>query len=142
VTTFGWRISILMAGLSLVLAALVPQDTSLQPDVNALKKSVVRIRNTRHAEVGTGIIVKINQDGVYIVTASHVVKGDATPSLPVHAAARPFTGRGARHARGRCEGLNETGAGFIVKDYDHAGMCRNRSTRCSRRTESTRLSFW
>lgn len=78
-STLGWRISILTAVLS--LAVLLPQGASTQPDVNALKKGVVRIRNTRHEEVGTGIIVKVTRDGVYVVTAAHVVRGDANPEV-------------------------------------------------------------
>lgn len=49
--------------------------TSAQ-NITELKSGVVRIVNTRTAEVGAGFIVKVDGSEAYIITASHVVKGD------------------------------------------------------------------
>ena len=42
---------------------------------------MVRVRNTKFGDVGTGIIVKISRGEAYIVTAAHVVRGDARPEV-------------------------------------------------------------
>jgi hypothetical protein len=52
-------------------------------DINTLKTGVVRIENSRLNEVGTGFIVKVDGNQVYIVTAAHVVKGDQHPIIYV-----------------------------------------------------------
>src|SRR5437764_13307707 len=49
--------------------------------VNSLKSAVVRIRNTRSGEVGTGFIIKIDNNLIYVVTASHVVSGNNNPDV-------------------------------------------------------------
>jgi V8-like Glu-specific endopeptidase len=59
---------------------LMPMCASAQ-DMNRLKSAVVRIRNTRDGEVGTGFIVKVDKNLIYIVTASHVVKGSENPEV-------------------------------------------------------------
>jgi S1-C subfamily serine protease len=49
-----------------------------QTIIESLKKSVVKIKVTTFEEkqkVGTGFIVRLEQDAVYIVTAAHVVEG-------------------------------------------------------------------
>jgi hypothetical protein len=50
-------------------------------DVNNLKSAVVKIRNTKNGEAGTGFIVKIDNDLIYIVTSSHVVRGNENPEV-------------------------------------------------------------
>lgn len=53
-------------------------------DTEYLKKGVVRITATSPGEnpkVGTGFIVQLEPDVVYIVTAAHVVSGDAHPRV-------------------------------------------------------------
>ena len=60
---------------------LAPNSLHAQ-DIEAIKSGVVRIRNTKHTdEQGTGFIVKIERDQVYIVTAAHIVRGDSTPDI-------------------------------------------------------------
>lgn len=76
----GWRGSLLALALSLA-AFVSPQTDSPRPDMNALKKGVVRVRNTRFGDVGTGIIIKINREEAYVITAGHVVRGDANPEI-------------------------------------------------------------
>lgn len=64
----------------LVLATAVP---SAAQSIEDLKKGVVKI--TAQAEgktkVGTGFIVRLEEDAVYIVTAAHVVEGDPQPKV-------------------------------------------------------------
>jgi hypothetical protein len=80
VTAVGWRGPLMALALSLMFFA-ASQTGSPRPDIGALKKGVVRIRNTRFGDVGAGIIIKLNRDEAYIVTASHVVRGDANPEV-------------------------------------------------------------
>jgi hypothetical protein len=42
-----------------------------------LKQGIVRIENSRLKESGTGFIIAIDQDNLYIVTAAHVVRGSS-----------------------------------------------------------------
>src|SRR6185369_2711990 len=66
--------------LSLV-AFVLPQGETSRPDMNNLKKGVVRIKNTKFGDVGTGVIVSVNDERAYIVTAAHVVRGDEHPDV-------------------------------------------------------------
>jgi hypothetical protein len=55
---------------------LLAQAGAAAQNATALKAGVVRIENSRFAgEVGSGFIVSIDGERVYIVTAAHVVKG-------------------------------------------------------------------
>ena len=65
-------------------------------DIGQVKKGVVKItaqvggKNT----IGSGIIVKLEGDHVYIVTASHVIEGDPQPNVMFFSAPhRPFRAR-------------------------------------------------
>ncbi|MEO8046316.1 MAG: serine protease [Nitrospirota bacterium] len=76
----------------MVLPALLIQAQ----DIAQIKKGVVKItaqvegKNT----IDSGIIVKLEEDHVYIVTASHVVEGDQQPSVMFFSAPhRPFLAR-------------------------------------------------
>jgi S1-C subfamily serine protease len=49
-----------------------------------VKKSIVKIINNRiinNRKVGTGFIVQVHEDKIYIVTVTHVVKGNPTPTI-------------------------------------------------------------
>lgn len=72
---------LILGSISLVVGAFIQPRRSLAQDLNSLKQGVVRIQNTRNAEVGTGFIVKIVGNQVYVVTASHVVRGDQHPQI-------------------------------------------------------------
>ena len=52
-------------------------------DIEGLKSGVVRITATEgnKTKVGTGFIVKLDSESVYIVTAAHVVAGDSQPKV-------------------------------------------------------------
>lgn len=65
----------------LIFATLSFPSSVPAQDISALKPAVVRIENNRLNEVGTGFIVKIDGNQVYIVTAAHVVKGDQHPRI-------------------------------------------------------------
>lgn len=60
---------------------LLTQVCVTAQDVNTLKAGVVRVENGRLKEVGTGFIIKIDGNDVYIITAAHVVKGDQRPLI-------------------------------------------------------------
>ncbi len=69
--------------LLLPSAILSPGSLSAQ-DITQVKKGVVKI--TAQAEgqqpkVGTGIIIRLEKDAAYIVTASHVIQGDPKPQI-------------------------------------------------------------
>ncbi len=87
----------------LVLAAAMP---SAAQSIEDLKKGVVKI--TAQAEgkikVGTGFIVRLETDRVYVLTAAHVVEGDPKPLLTFYRqqdAQYPAT---VRNAEGNAEG--------------------------------------
>lgn len=56
-------------------------------DFEALKAGVVKVsaRRDEVASTGTGFVVKVEGDDLYIVTASHVVEGDPQPQVYFHA---------------------------------------------------------
>jgi S1-C subfamily serine protease len=52
-------------------------------DIAQVKKGVVKITaqvDGKH-RVGSGVVVKVDDDHVYLVTASHVIEGDSQPSV-------------------------------------------------------------
>jgi S1-C subfamily serine protease len=64
-----------------VLGVLLLSSTTFAQDVEAYKRGVVRIHNTRLNVTGTGFIVRLDGDRAYVVTAAHVVRGDAQPDV-------------------------------------------------------------
>ncbi len=80
----------------ILLAALLAIETvqvALAEDIEALKAGVVKIRSQAEGNprrTGTGFIVSITPDAVVILTASHVIEGDAAPEVEF------FTNRGTR----------------------------------------------
>ena len=76
--------SALLVYLMLVLGAdLIHAAVIGTLDTARLKAGVVKITATEgdKTKVGTGFIVKLDSDIVYIVTAAHVVSGDAQPRV-------------------------------------------------------------
>ena len=65
----------------LTILPFVPSADTFSQDINSLKQGVVRIQNNRSKEIGTGFIVKVSGNQIYIVTAAHVVKGDQYPTI-------------------------------------------------------------
>jgi TPR repeat protein len=78
-------------GLSLcalfLLTMFVPQFLQAE-DIAQVKKGVVKITAQVEGKqrVGSGVIVKVDDDHVYLVTASHVIEGDPQPNVFFYAA--------------------------------------------------------
>lgn len=81
--------------LPLTLTILFP-DSLLAQDIAQVKKGVVKITAQADGKnrIGSGIIVKLEEDHAYIVTASHVIEGDQQPNVFFFSAPhRPFRAR-------------------------------------------------
>ena len=68
----------------------------LAQDIAQVKKGVVKITAQVEGknQIGSGIIVKLEEDHAYIVTASHVIEGDPQPNVMFFSAPhRPFRAR-------------------------------------------------
>ena len=65
----------------LLLAVLFPHALRAQ-DIAQIKKGVVKITTQVEGKsrVGTGFVVRVEKDAIYIVTAAHVTEGDPKPS--------------------------------------------------------------
>ena len=65
-----------------LLALLVPQFLQAE-DIAQVKKGVVKIsaQVEGKTKVGTGVVVRVDKDAAYIVTAVHVVEGDSKPMV-------------------------------------------------------------
>lgn len=66
----------------LLLTVLAPVNLNAQ-DIAQVKKGVVKITaqvDGKH-RVGSGVVVKVDDDHVYLVTASHVIEGDQHPNV-------------------------------------------------------------
>lgn len=77
------RISLLFLFFGMLLPASHVQAAVGVLDIERLKSGVVRITATEgnKTKVGTGFIVKLDPEIVYIVTAAHVVAGDSQPRV-------------------------------------------------------------
>src|SRR5712691_3894251 len=62
-------------------SASISHSRAFGQDIATLKAGVVRVENKARKAVGTGFIVKIDRDLLYIVTSSHVVKGSQNPDV-------------------------------------------------------------
>ena len=79
----------------LLLAILFPH-VLWALDIAQVKKGVVKItaQVEGKSKTGSGIIVKLEEDHAYIVTASHVIEGDQQPNVMFFSAPhRPFRAR-------------------------------------------------
>lgn len=90
-------------------------SSSVAQTIEELKAGVVKItsRVGGQERVGTGFVVKLEEDAAYIVTASHVVEGDAEPLVTFYPKpTQSFTSRILG-----LEGANPQGlAALIVED--------------------------
>jgi len=73
----GWALCML-----LLLSAVFPSALCAQ-DIAQVKKGVVKITTQVAGKnrIGSGVIVKVDDDHVYLVTASHVIEGDQHPNV-------------------------------------------------------------
>jgi len=77
------RIVFLTTALCLFFTSFVPHDLWAQSSED-FKRGVVKITTQgegQQAKVGTGIVVRVEKDVVYIVTAAHVIEGDPKPQI-------------------------------------------------------------
>ena len=93
-------------------------------DIARLKAGVVKITGTEgdKTKVGTGFIVKLDSDMVYIVTAAHVVAGDAQPRVQFFPQEDVSVQATVRHSEG---GDEVTGLALLVvrgKDNIPSGL--------------------
>jgi tetratricopeptide (TPR) repeat protein len=58
---------------------VVTLDGNVYKTPHHVKKSIVKIINNR--KVGTGFIVQVHEDKIYIITVIHVVEGNPTPTI-------------------------------------------------------------
>jgi hypothetical protein len=81
---------VLAAKAAFLAAVLCPFFLSLVPhdlwayNNDDLKRGIVKITaqgEGQQAKVGTGVVVRLDKDAVYIVTATHVVEGDPKPTV-------------------------------------------------------------
>ncbi len=63
-----------------LLATAWLSHAAIAQDRNALKAGVVKI-TTKTGQIGTGFIVRLEPDVVYIITAAHVIAGDNQPEV-------------------------------------------------------------
>ncbi len=81
-TAVGWRSSqdILLCALVCLVSVMGFTPLATAQDLDVLKAAVVKIRaNT--GQVGSGFIVRVEQDKVFIITAAHVIAGDPQPEV-------------------------------------------------------------
>ena len=77
----------------LLLTVLFPHALRAQ-DIAQVKKGVVKITTQVEGKsrVGTGFVVRVEKDAIYIVTAAHVTEGDPKPTVTFFPLAQqPFT---------------------------------------------------
>ena len=94
--TFSLQTRLCLPFCALLLTALLLPQLLQAQDIAQIKKGVVKITAQVEGKnkIGSGIIVKLEEDHVYIVTASHVVEGDQQPSAMFFSAPhRPFRAR-------------------------------------------------
>ncbi len=73
---------VLLRGL-LLLSLLLDSTPSHAQSIEEIKKGVVKItaQADGKTKVGTGLIIRLEKDAAYIVTASHVIEGDPQPKV-------------------------------------------------------------
>jgi hypothetical protein len=77
------RIPFFTAALCLLSTSFVSHDLWAQGS-DDLKRGVVKITargEGQQPKVGTGVIVRVDNDALYIVTAAHVIEGDPQPTV-------------------------------------------------------------
>jgi hypothetical protein len=74
-----------------ILLALLSWSTATGQEIEAQKAAVVKIQSQvvegeeTRTRIGTGFVIRVETDAVFIVTASHVVEGDKHPSVEFYA---------------------------------------------------------
>lgn len=101
-----------LRSLSLLLFILGATIPSAAQTIDELKKGVVKItaQTNGMAKVGTGFIVRLEQNTVYVLTAAHVVEGDPKPQLTFYTRQDTQYPAAVRNA----EGKQEQGLAIVV----------------------------
>lgn len=102
----------LLRGL-LLLSLLLDATPSHGQSIEDLKKGVVKItaQADGKTKVGTGFIVKLDSEIVYIMTAAHVISGDSQPKVQFFSRQEVPVRAQVKHAEG---GDNETGMALLT----------------------------
>jgi len=79
VVSYSKTLKIVMIVCGLLASAWL-SNAAIAQDLNDLKAGVVKI-TTKTGQVGTGFIVRLESDVVYIITAAHVIVGDNQPEV-------------------------------------------------------------
>jgi tetratricopeptide (TPR) repeat protein len=112
-----------------ILTGFAPVQT-----IDDVKKGVVKIEAQSEGKrrVGTGFIVKLEKNAAYIVTASHVIEGDARPRISFFTQPNtPFTARTIGLEGGDPRGLaalsvnGEIPQGLLALDLDTTVQLNN-----------------
>ncbi len=77
------RMAFVTAALCSLSTSLVPQDLRAQ-DNDELKHGVVKLvarGEEQQPKIGTGVVVRVDKDAAYVITAAHVVEGDPKPTV-------------------------------------------------------------
>ena len=98
---------------TVLVLALVCRQTVFANDFESMKDSVVKISSQSaegKARTGTGFVVRVDGDTIYIVTASHVIEGDPSPQVQF------FSARDKRiEAKvGRLQGGEPKGVAYLI----------------------------
>ena len=127
-----------------VLFALWPHAHShADASIQKLKQGVVKITSTLGGKqrIGTGIIVRLDRDAAYIVTASHVIEGDPHPKVSFFSKPnRPVTAKVIG-----LEGGDQRGLGTLLVEGSLPGdlqaLLFNESLRVSGGEQVTLIGF-
>ena len=125
--TYGWPLS----------------HANSAPPIQELKQGVVKISSTLDGKqrIGTGIIIHLDHDAAYIVTASHVIEGDQHPIVSFFSKPnRPVTAKVIG-----LEGGDQRGLGGLLVDgtlpNDLRALPLNQSLRVSGGEQVTLIGF-
>ena len=72
--------AMVVVGLFMWVGMIVWVQPVIAEDLQALKAGVVKI-TTKTGQVGSGFIVRVEPEMVYIITAAHVIAGDLKPTV-------------------------------------------------------------
>jgi Trypsin-like peptidase domain len=100
-------------GLAAMVGTSIAGQAVFAGDVESMKGSVVKIISKAPdgvAQTGTGFVVNVEGETIYIVTASHVVEGDPAPQVEF------FSARNKRVKAeiGRREGADPRGLAYLI----------------------------
>lgn len=111
-----YRLGLSVSLFTLLICVWPLSDSHSDPSIQTLKHGIVKISSTVDGKqrIGTGIIIQLDHDAAYIVTASHVIEGDQHPKVSFFSKPnRPVTARVIG-----LEGGDPRGLGALLIDGD------------------------